>query len=87
MAIDVVASKAAAERKGINSVIAGKVDLTIVPNIECGNVCCKVLTHYCHALMAGIVVGAMAPIILVSRSDPPETKFISMALACIIGRL
>ena len=46
MAIDVVASKEAAERKGIRSVIAGKVDLTIVPSIECGNVHCKTLIHF-----------------------------------------
>ncbi len=85
MAIDVVASKKAAEHKGIRSEIAGKVDLTIVPNIECGNVHCKTLVHYCHADIAGIVLGAMVPIILVSRSDPAETKFLSMAVSCIIS--
>lgn len=85
MAIDVVASKKAAEHKGIKSKIAGNVDLTLVPNIECGNVHCKTLTHYCHAQMAGLVLGAMVPIILVSRSDPPESKFLSMALACIVS--
>lgn len=86
MAIDVVASKKAAEHKGIKSEIAGKVDLTLVPNIECGNVHCKTLVHYCHAQIAGLVLGAMLPIILVSRSDSAETKFISMALSCIISK-
>lgn len=86
MALDVVASKKAAEHKGINSVIAGKVDLTLVPNIECGNVHCKTLTHYCHAQLAGLVLGAAVPIVLVSRSDSAETKFMSMALACIVSR-
>lgn len=85
MAIDVVASQRAAEHKGIKSQIAGKVDMTLVPNIECGNVHCKTLIHYCHAQMAGIVVGAMVPIVLVSRSDGAEAKFLSMALACIVG--
>lgn len=85
MAIDVVASQKYAEHKGIKSKIAGKVDLTLVPNIECGNVHCKTLVHYCHAQMAGLVLGAMVPIVLVSRSDPPESKFLSMALACIIS--
>jgi phosphate butyryltransferase len=86
MALDVVASMKAAEHKGIKSVIAGKVDLTLVPNIECGNVHCKTLTHYCHAQLAGLVLGAKVPIVLVSRSDTPETKFMSMALACIISQ-
>ncbi len=85
MAIDVVASQKFAEHKGIKSKIAGKVDLTLVPNIECGNVHCKTLVHYCHAQMAGLVLGALVPIILVSRSDPPESKFLSLALACIIS--
>ena len=85
MAIDVVASKEAAERKGIRSVIAGKVDLTIVPSIECGNVHCKTLRHYCHAKSAGVVLGAKAPIILVSRTDDHETKFNAIALSCLVA--
>lgn len=85
MAIDVVASKKAAEHKGIKSEIAGKVDLTLMPNIECGNVHCKTLVHYCHAQLAGIVLGATLPIILVSRSDNAEAKFLSMALSCIVS--
>ena len=85
MAIDVVASQKAAEHKGIKSVIAGKVDLTLVPNIECGNVHCKTLVHYCHAQLAGLVIGAKVPIIVVSRSDSPEAKFMSIAMACIVS--
>lgn len=85
IALDVVASAEHAKHKGIKSRIAGDVDLTLVPNIECGNVHCKTLVHYCNAQMAGLVLGAKAPIVLVSRSDPPESKFLSMALACIIS--
>ncbi len=85
MAVDVVASKEAAERKGIKSVIAGKVDLTIVPDVECGNVHCKTLIHYCHAKSAGVVLGAKAPIILVSRTDDHETKFNAIALSCLVA--
>ncbi|MDO5115538.1 MAG: phosphate acyltransferase [Synergistaceae bacterium] len=85
MAVDVVASKEAAEHKGIRSVIAGKVDLTIVPDIECGNVHCKTLVHYCKAKFAGVVLGAKRPIILVSRTDDPETKFHGIALSCLIA--
>lgn len=85
MAIDVVASKAAAERKGIKSVIAGKVDLTIVPNIDCGNVHCKTLVHYCKARFAGVVLGAKVPVILASRTDDHDTKFNGIALSCLIA--
>ncbi|EHL68299.1 phosphate acyltransferase [Cloacibacillus evryensis] len=85
MAIDVVASREAAEHKGINSVIAGKVDLTLAPNLECGNVHCKTLVHYCKAKFAGVVLGAMVPIVLVSRTDDPETKFYGIALSCLVA--
>ena len=85
MAIDVVASKEAADHKGIKSIIAGKVDLTLVPNIECGNVHCKTLSHYCHAKFAGVVLGAKVPIVLVSRTDMPETKFYGILLSCLVA--
>lgn len=85
MAMDVVASKAAAVRKDIVSEISGKVDMVLVPNIECGNVLCKTLIHYAHAEHTGFVVGASIPIILVSRSDTSENKFLGMALSCIIS--
>ncbi len=85
MAIDVVASREAAEHKGINSVIAGKVDLTLVPNLECGNVHCKTLVHYCKAKFGGVVLGAKVPIVLVSRTDDPETKFYGIVLSCLVA--
>lgn len=85
MAMDVVASKKAAKHKGIASEIAGRVDMTLVPNLEAGNIHCKTIIHYCHAQFAGLVIGGLAPIILVSRSDDAETKFLSMALSCIVS--
>lgn len=85
MAMDVVASRAAAERKGIKSEISGKVDMVLVPSIECGNVLSKTLIHYSHAEHTGFVIGARVPIILVSRSDTSENKFLGMALSCIIS--
>lgn len=85
MAMDVVASRAAALRKGIKSEIAGKVDMALVPNIECGNILGKTLIHYAHAEHTGFVVGASLPIIVVSRSDTSENKFLGMALSCVIS--
>jgi len=85
MAIDVIASQAAAVRKGIKSEISGKVDMALVPNIECGNILCKTLVHYAHAEHTGFVVGARIPIIVVSRSDTSENKFLGMALSCVIS--
>jgi phosphate butyryltransferase len=83
IAMDVAASKQAAEHKGITSKIAGRVDLFVVPNIEAGNLVGKTLVYYAKAKNAGIVVGATHPIVMTSRSDTAEAKLNAIALACM----
>ncbi|MCE1158339.1 MAG: phosphate butyryltransferase [Spirochaetia bacterium] len=83
IAMDVATSEAAAGHKGIRSAIAGKTDLFIFPSIEAGNIAGKLLMRYGRAKMAGIIVGAVKPIVLVSRSDDSFAKIASIALACL----
>ena len=83
IAMDVAINPEAGKHKGITSEIAGKVDLFLVPNIETGNVACKLLIYFAKAQMAGIVLGATHPIVLTSRAETPEGKLYSMALACL----
>lgn len=83
IAFDVAFDKHAAEHKGIDSKVAGEVDLLIFPNIEAGNILGKSWLQFNGAKWAGIVLGAAAPVILGSRSDTPEIKINSIALACL----
>ena len=83
LALDLAVSLEAARRKGITGVVAGAADILVSPNIEMGNVIYKALRHFAFASGAGIVVGAGCPIILTSRSDPPEEKFNALALAVL----
>ncbi|MBU2699600.1 phosphate butyryltransferase [Sporomusaceae bacterium BoRhaA] len=83
IAMDVAASKQAAEHKGIKSQIAGAVDLFVVPNIEAGNLVGKTLVYYAKAKNVGIVVGATHPIVMASRSATAEEKLNAIALACL----
>ena len=83
IAFDVAFDKHAAEHKVIDSKIAGEVDLLIFPNIEAGNIMGKSWLQFNGAKWAGIVLGAAAPVILGSRSDTPEIKINSIALACL----
>ena len=83
IAMDVAASKQAADHKEIMSKIAGGVDLFVVPNIEAGNLVGKTLVYYAKAKNAGIVVGATHPIVMTSRSDTAEAKLNAIALACM----
>ena len=45
----------------------------------------KALTYFAKARMAGIVVGGKSPLIVASRSDPHETKLVSMALGVLLA--
>ncbi|WP_281680696.1 phosphate acyltransferase [Synergistes jonesii] len=82
MSVDVAASSKAAERRGIKSVIAGKADLLLAPNIECGSALCRTLVCYCGAKFAGVALGARVPIALSMPSDDAETRFRGAAIAC-----
>lgn len=83
IALDVAVSPEAAKHKGIASRITGQADLFLMPNIETGNALGKSLVYYAKGKMAGIVLGATHPIVLTSRSDTPEGKLYSIALACM----
>jgi phosphate butyryltransferase len=85
IALDVALSAEAARHKKIESRIAGETDLFLVPNIDAGNIQGKTLVCCAGAKMAGIVLGARAPIVLASRSDNAESKFHSAVLACAIA--
>ena len=76
----------AAKHKGIDSKIAGDVDLLVFPNIETGNVLGKSWLRFNNAKWAGIVLGATNPVILGSRSDTAEIKVNSIALACLASQ-
>lgn len=84
LALDVVSSAECAKHKHIESKIAGDVDLVLVPDIEAGNGIAKAMSHYANGIMAGVVLGAQVPVILNSRSDSVEGKFISIALAMML---
>lgn len=80
-AFDNAVSKEAAKIKGIESPVAGDADILVTPDIEAGNVLYKSIGYFVKAKMAAIIVGAKAPIILTSRADSHEAKFLSIALA------
>lgn len=85
IALDVAVSPEAAKHKGIDSKIAGNVDLLMVPNIETGNALGKALIYFAKSKMAGIVLGATHPIVMTSRVETPEGKMNSIALACLVS--
>ncbi len=81
LALDNAVSIFAAEQKGIQSEVAGRADILLVPAIEVGNVLYKSLVYFAKAKVGGVVSGAKAPIVLTSRSDTAENKLFSLSLA------
>lgn len=84
LAFDLAVSTEAAKIKKFESKIAGDVDVLLVPNIEVGNGIGKALTYIARAESAGVIMGAKAPIVLVSRADSYEAKLNSIALGSVI---
>ena len=84
LAFDNAISAEAARDKGINSPVSGDVDVVIAPDLDAGNILSKNLEYLASAKMAGIVMGASAPVVLTSRSDPPRARVYSLALASLL---
>ena len=84
LAFDNAISAAAAREKGIKSQVAGDADIVLVPDLDAGNILYKNLEYLANAHIAGIVMGARAPIVLTSRSDPSRARVHSLALASLV---
>jgi len=81
LAFDNAVSIESSRQKGIRSEVAGDTDLLLMPDIEVGNVLYKSLVFFAKAKVASIILGALAPIVLTSRSDSEQAKFDSILLA------
>jgi phosphate butyryltransferase len=78
---DCVMRKDLAEFKGLDSKIAGDPDILVAPNIHAGNIMGKMYAISCGAKMAGFIVGAKCPIVMVSRSSTAEEKYLSIVVS------
>ena len=85
LAFDLAVSKDAAKIKVFESKVSGETDIMLMPTIEVGNGIGKALTYFAGAKSAGIIMGAKAPIVLVSRADSHESKLYSIAYGALIA--
>jgi len=87
LGFDNAISKEAARHKGVESPVSGEVDIVLVPNIESGNIFAKGLVYLAKAVPAGLLLGAKAPVVLVSRSDSAQSKLYSIALGVLMSEM
>lgn len=81
LALDNAISKDAAELKGIVSEVAGDADILVAPDLNSGNILYKSLIFLAGSTSAAIIMGADSPVVLTSRADSEQSKFMSIVLA------
>ena len=83
LSFDLAISPRATVEKGIINQVAGKANALVVPDIVSGNILFKSLVWCAGGLAAGLVLGGSVPIVLTSRSDPPQARLAAIALASL----
>lgn len=78
---DVALSPQAAAAKKLSSAVAGMADVILFPSLEAGNATVKAWKLHGQARTASIVLGARVPILLNSRADGAEQRFLGLLLA------
>jgi phosphate acetyltransferase len=86
LALDNAISLESVKIKKIESEVAGRANVLVVPDLEAGNMLAKSLSFLANADAAGIVLGARVPIILTSRADSVMTRLASCAVAALVAQ-
>jgi phosphate acetyltransferase len=85
LALDNAISLASVAIKHIDSPVAGRANVLVVPDLEAGNMLAKSLSFLAGADAAGIVLGTRVPIMLTSRADSVMARLASCAVAVLLA--
>ena len=85
LALDNAISLESVKIKKIDSEVAGRANVLVVPDLEAGNMLAKSLSFLANADAAGIVLGARVPIILTSRADSVRARMASCGVAMLLA--
>jgi len=86
LALDNAINMESVRIKHIDSPVAGRANVLVVPDLEAGNMLAKSLSFLANADAAGIVLGARVPIILTSRADSVTTRLASCGVAALVAQ-
>jgi phosphate butyryltransferase len=81
MALDGAVSPEAARIKGMTGEVPGRADILVAPDVVSGNSIAKSMQYFARAVMGGVIVGAAAPVVVISRADTAQVKLNSIAMA------
>ena len=71
--------------KNVPTPVLGDADILIFPNFECANCFYKGVSLFGGAEMGGLLQGTEKPVVLTSRSESIDSKFYSIAMACVLA--
>ena len=83
--LDTAVSEEIARQRGRAGPVAGQAEVLVGPDVESVNIMCKGITYFAGGQMAGLVVGAKAPLVVGSRADPPETRLVCIAAGALLA--
>ncbi len=83
MSLDTALSEEAAKKKGISFSFRPPANILIAPNLENGAFLIKSAVFIGKAKVAGLLWGTKLPIILTSRADTEEAKYVSICLCSL----
>lgn len=83
LALDNALSLEAAKTKGVDSPVAGRADILLMPSLVPGNVLDKSLRYFAQIKTGSAVIGAKVPLVITSRSDSAENKLHAVALSLL----
>ncbi len=81
--LDNAISAESARIKGLTGPVAGNADIILCNDIESANYLYKALTFLTNSKAGAIVLGATAPIVLTSRADSHDVKYLSILLSVV----
>ncbi|MEA4935994.1 MAG: phosphate acyltransferase [Paludibacter sp.] len=70
--------------KNVSTPVLGDADIVVFPGFESANIFYKSIITFAKAQMGGILFGTEKPVVMTSRSDSTDSKFNSIALACLM---
>jgi len=80
---DAACSKAAANSKGVDSIVPGEADVFLFPEIESAYAFSQFLIFLFKIRMAGVLIGTSVPVILDNRIYTSEMKVLNIALGVL----
>jgi phosphate butyryltransferase len=84
IAVDGAMDPEAAAIKNMKGEVPGRANVLITPDIASGNIFAKAFMCMTDAEVGGLIAGAAAPVVMLSRSDTALTKLNSLALGVVV---